>query len=372
MTGQFPARYGVHQHFAEHEQNRQRGMPDWLDPKVVLLPRLLQQAGYRTGHFGKWHLTNVTIPDAPGVSEYGFDESAVFNGPPPHANHDSMLNAAVRFIEASKDCPFYVNVWLHETHTPHYPRDELLEKYQDLDEQHRVYAAIVEEGDRKVGQILDTLRELKLDERTIVIFSADNGPEWTGPNTIKQLRDGLGTYYSVGETGGLRGRKRSLFEGGVRTPFIVRWPGHAPAGVADDSTVIAAVDLLPTLCAAAGVALPGGYTPDGENVLPAFHGKPVDRAKPIFWEWRGTAAEPDWWPRLAVRDGDWKLLLSPEIERAELYHLVNDPREAKNVARDEPDRVAQMSRMAIEWQSTLPKSPPAACVSKQSNAPPLK
>jgi N-acetylgalactosamine-6-sulfatase len=369
MTGHFPARYSVHQHFAEHEQNRSRGMPDWLDPKAVMLPRLLQQAGYRTGHFGKWHLTNITIPDAPRVQEYGFDESAVFNGPPPHANHDTMLDAAVRFIQSNNDGQFYVNVWLHETHTPHYPREELVSNYADLDEQQRIYAAVVEEGDRKVGRILDTLHELKLEDRTIVIFSADNGPEWTGPVEMKQLRDGLGTYYSVGDTGKLRGRKRSLFEGGVRTPFIVRWPGRTPAGTKDDSTVIAAVDLLPTLCAAAGVALPEDFTPDGENLLPAFEGNPVVRSKPIYWEWQGTAIEPDWWPRLAVREGDWKLLFSPDDERAELYNLVQDPRETKDMAEAQPVRVARLTQMALAWQATIPKSPPANCISKLSEAP---
>jgi len=365
MTGRFPARYSVHQHFAEHEQNLQRGMPDWLDPKVVTLPRLLQKAGYRTGHFGKWHLTNSTIPDAPRVREYGFDESAVFNGPPPHADHDTLIDAAVRFIESNRDGPFYVNIWLHETHTPHYPEEDLLAKYTDLDERQRVYAAVVEEGDRKVGQILDTLQKLRLGERTIVIFSGDNGPEWTGRTNMKRLQNGLGTYYSVGETGGLRGRKRSLFEGGVRTPFIVSWPGHAPADVKDEATVVTAVDLLPTLCAVAGTALPEGYKPDGESVLPAFEGKPTSRTKPIFWEWRGTEGEPDWWPRLAVRVGDWKLYLSPDHKRAELYNLENDRSESTDLARSEPERVEKMSRMVIAWQRALPESPPADCISKE-------
>lgn len=372
MTGHFPARYGVHQHFAEHELNRQRGMPDWLDPKAIMLPRLLQQAGYRTGHFGKWHLTNSTIADAPSVKEYGFDQSAVFNGPPPHANHDTLIDEAVKFIRANKDSPFYLNVWLHETHTPHYPSKKLLAHYEKLDERHRVYAAIVEEGDSKVERVLDTLHDLNLDDRTLVIFSGDNGPEWTGPEKMKQLRDGLGTYYSVGETNGLRGRKRSLFEGGVRTPFIVRWPGSTPAGTRDESTVITAVDLLPTLCAAAGVVLPSGYEPDGENMLSAFKGKPLIRTKPIYWEWKGTDLEPDWWPRLAVRDGDWKLLRAPDAKRAELYNLANDGHESKNLANAEPDRVARMTQMLSKWQSSLPTSPPVDCISKQSVAPPTE
>ena len=141
LTGRFPARFSVHQHFAQHDLNLQRGMPDWLDPKTVTVAKLFKSAGYRTGHFGKWHLTHETIPDAPPPIEYGFDEWAVFNGPPPHIKHGDVANEAVKFIERNKDHPFYVNVWLHETHTPHFPSEATLTKYDALDEQHRVYAA---------------------------------------------------------------------------------------------------------------------------------------------------------------------------------------------------------------------------------------
>ena len=228
-----------------------------------------------------------------------------------------------------------------------------------------MYAAVIADGDRKVGQVLDALHELELDDNTLVIFSSDNGPEWTGPEKMKTIRDGLGTYYSVGDTAGRRGRKRSLFEGGVNVPFIVRWPGHAPAGVKDNSTDIAAVDLLPTFCAVAGVPLPSDYRPDGENMLQAFEGHPVVRTKPLFWEWRGPNPEPDCWPRLAVREGDWKLVIGPTTERMELHNLAKDPHEKKNQASKEPDRVARMSKMAIEWRDSLPTGPPADCISKQ-------
>jgi N-acetylgalactosamine-6-sulfatase len=340
-------------------------MPDWLDPKAPMVSRMLQQAGYRTGHFGKWHLTTETIPDAPHPHVYGFDESAVYNGPAPHTTSELLADEAVKFIRKSKDGPFFVNVWLHETHVPHYPSKAALDAQKGLDEQHRVYAAVVADGDRKVGQVLNVLHELKLDENTLVVFSSDNGPEWTGPEKMKTIRDGLGTYYSVGDTAGRRGRKRSLFEGGVNVPFIVRWPGHAPKGTKDTTTVIAAVDLLPTFCAVAGVPLPSEYRPDGENMLPAIEGHPVVRTKPLFWEWRGPSPEPDYWPRLAVRDGDWKLVIGPTTERMELHNLVKDPREKKNRADKERDLVARLSKMAIEWRDSLPKSPPADCISKQ-------
>ena len=364
MTGQFPARWGVYQHFAEHALNRQRGMPDWLDPKAPMVSRMLQDAGYRTGHFGKWHLTNDTITDAPHPRRYGFDESAVYNGPAPRTTPAQVADEAVRFIRANADRPFFVNVWLHESHTPHFPSKESLAAHAGLDEQHRVYAAVIADGDRKVGQILDALHELKLDDNTLVVFSSDNGPEVTGPATATSMREGLGLYYSVGDTGGLRGRKRSLFEGGVSTPFIVRWPGHAPGGAKDDSTVIAGVDLLPTFCAAAGVPLPSDYRPDGENMLAAFEGHPTVRSKPIFWEWRGPDGGVEWWPRLAVRDGDWKLVMGAKPDRVELHNVVKDPYEKKNLASSEPERVAQLSKMLLEWRDSLPPEPPADCISK--------
>jgi arylsulfatase A-like enzyme len=205
MTGMYPARFSVHQHFATPAQNHERGMPDWLDPKAPSLPRFLNHAGYRTAHFGKWHLTNGDTEGAPKPEAYGYDEARVFNG---------------------------------------------------------------------------------LEDNTIVMFSSDNGPEYNVGNDSPQKNHpdaqatGYGTYYSVGETGGMRGRKRSLFEGGVRVPFIVRWPGHTVAGTQNRTTVLTAVDILPTLCAAAGVTLPADYRSDGEDLLAVFNGKPTTRTRP--------------------------------------------------------------------------------------------
>ena len=368
MTGQYPARHSVHQHFATPEQNRARGMPDWLDPRAPTLPRFLQQAGYRTGHFGKWHLTNRKTPGAPLPSAYGIDDYAVFNGGadwPAAQVGDTSANTAA-FIQANRDRPFFINVWLHEAHTPHAPTTESLAQSQHLDEQKQVYAAVVTDGDNAVGRILAALKTAGVEENTLVIFSSDNGPEHTGrikrPAYYESDSDvtGLDTYYSVGETGGLRGRKRNLFEGGVRVPFIVRWPGRAPANLKNDSTVVTAVDLLPTLCAAAGVTLPSDYHGDGENLLGALLGQPVARTRPIFWEWRGNPTEPDGWPRLAVRDGDWKLLLTSDAKRAALHRIPADRAEATDLAREHPAVVNRLTKLALEWQATLPMDPPAS------------
>lgn len=364
-TGMVPARFCIHEHFHfDPAVNARRGMPDWLDPQAPTLPRFLKSAGYRTGHFGKWHLSNTEIPDAPMPSAYGFDESAVFNGPGPETDRHATAANAVKFIHAHRNTPFYLNVWLHESHTPHIPTAESLAQWKHLDERERIYAAVITDGDKAVGRVLDALKETGMDDRTIVIFSSDNGPEWKLGEDHKRLGDGYGQWASVGQTGGLRGRKRSLFEGGVRVPFIVRWPEHAPAGTKNNTTVVTALDLLPTLCAAAGVKLPDSYSGDGENLLGAFQGKEIPRTRPIFWEWRGVGTEPDLWPRLAVRDGDWKLVMDTNAKRVELHQLVNDLAEARDVSKAYPEVVKRLTMLAREWKASLPTGPDPACISK--------
>jgi N-acetylgalactosamine-6-sulfatase len=374
MTGHYPARYSVHQHFAAPAQNHERGMPDWLDPKAPTLPRFLKQSGYRTAHFGKWHLTNRNTASAPQPEAYGYDEAAVFNGGEEWPSADLHATAAntVAFIKANKVKPFFINAWIHESHTPHVPTPESMDKWKHLDAQKQVYAAVITDGDNAVGTILDALKAEGLEDNTIVLFSSDNGPEHTAAKDSPQKADkdarvtGYGTYYSVGETGGMRGRKRSLFEGGVRVPFIVRWPGHTPAGAKNDTTAFTAVDLLPTLCAAAGVTLPADYRGDGEDLLAAFTGKPTPRTRPIFWQWLGMEAEPDYWPRLAVRDGDWKLVMTDDAKRVELHRLTDDRAEAADVAKEHPEIVARLTKLALDWKATLPKAPNPECLSKQT------
>jgi arylsulfatase A-like enzyme len=374
MTGMYPARFSVHRHFATPEHHRKTGMPDWLDPKAPMLPRFFKQAGYRTAHFGKWHLTNAQVSCAPKPEAYGYDASAVFNGGAgwgkPEALHETA-NDTVAFIKANKSHPFFINVWIHESHTPHVPTAESMERWKHLDRQKQVYSAVITDGDNAVGTILDALKAEGVENNTIVMFASDNGPEQTAAKDSSQETDpdaqvtGFGASYSIGQTGGLRGGKRSLFEGGVRVPFIVRWPGHTPAGVKNDTTVFTAVDLLPTLCAAAGMTLPADYQSDGENLLAALQGKAMARSRPIFWEWRGAPPQPDFWPRLAVRDGDWKLVMAGDARRVELYHLARDRAEAEDVSQDHPDLVARLSQMTLAWKATLPTKPNPECLSTQ-------
>ena len=391
VTGKFPARYSVHQHFSSHRQNVERGMPDWLDPTVPLLPRILKEAGYATAHYGKWHLSGGGIDAPPATVEYGYDDAAVYVGPGPHvfagtdyakmteesSAHDhqaaSFLSIAatdhtLTFIKKSVESttPFYINLWLHETHHLVSATDEDKSIYPDIAEPQRTYYAAVSRADRQVGRVMELLRELKIADNTIVIFSSDNGPENTHPNPGDKF------YYSVGTTGGLRGRKRSLFLGGVNTPFIVRWPGgRVPAGRVDKTSVISGVDVLPTLLAAAGVDAPEGYESDGENILPAFCGEKFERSKPLFWEWRGNHSLPANWPALGMRDGNWQLLIDENGERTELFHIEQDREQSNDLAEKRTDVVARMKKQLDAWKESLPPDPvPKSSPEKKKKPPP--
>jgi len=365
ITGRYPARFGVVSIFGNRKHHPE--MPNWLDPKAPTIPRFMKSAGYYTGHFGKWHMGT----GKPATSDYGFDESAVFNGPGPQVDKfgNELVEKAVKFIEENKDRPFFLDVWLHESHLPHMPSAESMEKWKNLDPQKQVYAAVITDGDRKVGMVLDALEKAGVAQNTLVVFSSDNGPESTGGENAKSNKGGYGSYYSIGETGGLRGRKRSLFEGGVRTPFIVRWPGHTPKGMKNDNTVFTAVDLLPTFCAAAGIKLPEDVNGDGENLIEAFNGKSVLRTRPLFWVYKDKDAEPDWWPRLAVRDGDWKLVTTLDGKRVELHNLKSDFLEDvdKDQSKKHPEIVKRLTKMVLDWYATLPTVADTSCVNPNHN-----
>jgi N-acetylgalactosamine-6-sulfatase len=215
--------------------------------------------------------------------------------------------------------------------------------------------------------VLDTLKEQGLDENTLVIFSSDNGPERTG--TRKQMTDnstgpGHGTFYSVGESGGLKGRKRSLYAGGIRVPFIARWPGVIPAGKTDRDSVLTAVDLLPTFMDLAEAKLPADYEPDGVSMVSALKGNTFSRDKPIFWEWRAAKEDPKTWPYQGIREGDWKLLVNEKLGKAELYDIETDWAESTNLAGDHPETVEKLKMQLATWTATLPMEPPASCFSK--------
>ena len=366
MTGQYPARHSVHRHFASIKHHQRNRMPDWLDPQAVMLPRLLQQAGYRTAHFGKWHLTNRDISDAPEPPAYGYDEARIFNGPGPQLGPGpaETVGATIDFITRNREQSFFVNLWLHETHTPHYPAEEFMQRFGHLPEGQREYASVIAEADEWIGRLLTAIDELSLTDNTLIIFSSDNGPENTG--TRREMPDaatgpGLGHFYSRGETAGLRGRKRWLAEGGIRAPFLVYWPGQVPAERVDTETVLNAVDLLPSLCALADAPLPADYQPDGENMLPALLGKTHQRTRPIFYAWLSGRRDDGNWMTHGVRDGRWKLHAADD--RYELFDIFADRSETTDLAAEHPAVVARLAELLSEWRASLPDAAPSHCFS---------
>lgn len=368
MTGQYPARHRVFGHFDTSQKNEKRGMPDALAPDTPTLTDLLRAAGYETGHFGKWHLGNIS------PEEYGLDtfrtesfSNVQDKGPidiwgaanRPNCTAD-ILDAALDFIDAreDKEKPFYINAWLSDPHATLSPSPEQLEAVKqfaprgvDFYGVAQVFYACVLEMDKQVGRFLKGLDERGLREDTLVIFSSDNGPEDFQVNNA--------THSGVGCPGPLRGRKRSIYEGGIRTPFIIRWPGNVQAGAVNDVSVVNGVDFLPTLCKIAGAEVPVSIALDGEDMSDAWLGAQRRRERPCFWEWRYRLFGHPWNhpPRLAVRDGDFKLLLNPDGSRTELYNIIADPGERDNIANEHPDQVAALKKELLEWYATLPESP---------------
>ena len=194
----------------------------------------------------------------------------------------------IAFMEKSKKDakPFFINVWLHEPHTPHHTLPEYRWRFRELDDEgDNIYAAILSHADDRVGEILDALDRLGLTENTLVIFSSDNGPAGSSDELSLFYDSATGAGYgrgaSKGITGGRKGYKASLFEGGIGVPFIARWPGKVPVGKVDDVSLMSAVDLLPTFCEIAGVELPRDYQPDGVSQVATLKGQnyPVEQSR---------------------------------------------------------------------------------------------
>jgi len=239
-----------------------------------------------------------------------------------------------------------VNLWPDDVHTPWVPSQERLGLYPSGPAEERKFRAVLDEYDRQMGRLFAGLKELGIDDKTLVVFTSDNGP-------LPSFRGS--------RSGGLRGSKLSLYEGGIRMPFIVRWTGHVPAGQLDEETVIAGTDLFASLCAIAGVPLPKGISMDGEDLSKALMGNPSTRSQPLFWEYgRNTNAfafpnGADRSPNVAMREGDWKLLLNADESDVQLYNLKKDPREGKNAAEENPELAKSMKQKALEWRNSLPK-----------------
>ncbi|MFM8497959.1 MAG: sulfatase [Planctomycetia bacterium] len=338
LTGRTPFRNGVFTWIPENS-------PIHLRTSEITLPRLLKDAGYDTCHVGKWHLNGMfNSPDQPQPNDHGYDwwlatqnnaapshafpQNFVRNGQPIGTVDDYsapfVAREATTWLKTKRDPakPFFLTVWTHE---PHYPIASA-DRYEKLhatitDPEERTYRANITQLDDAFGTLMKTLDEIGAADSTLVFFTSDNGPEGDGAK-------GPGR----GLTGGLRERKRSMYEGGHRVPGIVRWPGRIQPGTESDVVVIGS-DFFPTVLAATGVERRDGRPLDGVNLLPALAGAEIDRPEPLYWRWGG---------KVAYREGEWKIVADEALERPELYNLATDRAEAHDLAAAEPARLAGM------------------------------
>jgi arylsulfatase A-like enzyme len=346
-----------------------------LDPAFVSIAEVLKPAGYTSARLGKWHL---------GDDTQGFDLSSS-DGQSGSADNlygdidvaEKLTDRALRFIEETRDSPFFLYLSHWDVHTPHQARQEVVDKYQakldaipqaDRGNFNPAYAAMIEAVDTSAGRVMDRIDALGLAENTLIFFTSDNG----GLDIVSQLEP-------------FRGEKGSLFEGGIRVPACARWKGVIAPGSRCD-TPITSVDFLPTFANLAGAALPVSQPVDGVDISPLFRGEPIAE-RSIFWHYPlylqggglgGSARNLDiaipggrtysWRavPSTLLRRGPWKLFEFHEDNSVALYNLEDDPGEHNDLAREFPEITAELRAELKAWQKTtrapIPSKPNPECV----------
>ena len=344
---------------------------DTLDPAIQTWAQQLQKAGYQTASIGKWHLSDDPIPYGFNVNVGGTHSGSPPRGYyPPHNNipslkgapkdeylTDRLTNEACQFIEDNQAAPWMVYLTHFAVHTPIQPKKELVQKYEGKEpgqlHNNVKMATMIQAVDDGVGKIIETLERLKIRDKTVILFYSDNGGY--GPATdMAPLKGYKGTYY----------------EGGIRVPFFVNWPGRVAPGT-ESNEPITGVDLYPTLCDIAGASTPASQAIDGKSLLPLFEQKTKSFdtggiPRSLYWHFpayldsygQGHSAEQQdalfrSRPCSIIRRGPWKLMQFFETGNLELYHLSNDIGEANNVAEQNPQIVAELLNDLQSWQTKV-------------------
>ncbi len=381
-TGQYPARWGIYSYLASSEKNKERGMVNFLDPEAPSIARAMKKAGYSTAHYGKWHMGGGRdVGDAPLPQAYGFDRSLVsFEGLGPRLLRKGQglseqsaeleqgpiqwvekwertglyVDSTLAFIERHKNQPFYIHLWPGDVHDPFIPKPEWQEKFSEYDNNHyeRDFLATLWNLDKQIGRVLNKLDTLNLTKNTLVVLTSDNGPtDW--PFYYEEF------YWPPGSADPFRGRKWSLYEGGIRMPFLARWPGHIPAGEVDSTTIMSTIDLFQTFAYLANVETPE-VDFDGQDMSQALLGNSQDRNRPLFWEYGRdegylSPGNPRFRsPSLAVREGRWKLLMDADSSNIELYNLKKDHAETSNLVSKNPEVARELAEKILDWKARLP------------------
>lgn len=372
LTGQYTPRHRIFnvgtRPRGKKEYRRLKHIPgtDTLDPRIKTWAELIRNAGYRTGTIGKWHLSDDPVP-------YGFDFNfaGTHSGTPPNGYYppfrnrdlkdapegeyltDRLSQEAIHFIRRNKDRRWLLYLTHFAVHTPLQPRKDLLEKYRNKKpgklHHHVVMATMIEAVDEGVGKILAVLDELELTEKTVIVFSSDNG--------------GLA---SATDMAPLRGYKGTYYEGGIREPFFVKWPGVVQAGTKCDVPVIG-VDLFPTLCEITGAKMPTDQPADGLSLVPLLKGEAESLgSRALFWHFPAYLQAGKNAERLESRDplfrtrpcsiirvGNWKLHQYFEDGGIELYNLQDDPGETTNLCNHSPQKKTELLRRLQQWQQKI-------------------
>ncbi|MDP0492411.1 MAG: sulfatase-like hydrolase/transferase [Verrucomicrobiota bacterium JB023] len=338
LTGRTPYRNGVWRHLSGNG-------PSHLRESEITYPEVLQEEGYETCHVGKWHLLSrqqFNQPEFPQPGDHGYDYwmATHNNASPSHENPDNFVRngeavgetegysaqlvaaEAARWLKEIRnpEKPFVLSVWFHEPHSPIATDSRFQKQYGD--HENSLYMGNITQLDHALGMVMDSLEKEGVADNTFLFFTSDNGP-------VPQFG---------GDAGGLRGNKRSEYEGGIRVPGLVRWPGHIEAGTRSEVPVIG-TDIFTTVLSMLELPLPEDRTIDGANALPAFSGREVERAIPLFW--RTHVSPPE--QRVAMRVGDWKLVGDESLSTFQLYNVQSDWQEKANLADQHPERTKEMA-----------------------------
>jgi arylsulfatase A-like enzyme len=356
LTGRHPFRYGI---FGANAGGPTKPCRYVLPGKEITIAELLRDAGYATGHFGKWHLGDIAGDSKSSPSEHGFDEwfstvrkvstlhpdassyrhnGAIVKGPLAGDDSRIIMDRAVPFIRdsVSRKKPFLAVIWFHTPHLPIAASERHRALYPDGSKNEPDYWGALTAMDEQIGRLRKELRALGVSRDTMFWFTSDNGPE-----------GGKASGKSPGTAGPLRGRKRQLFEGGVRVPGLLEWPARIPKA-RRSSAICSTHDYLPTIAEALGLKSPALLRPlDGVSLLPLIDGKPFERKSPLGFETRGQK-----YPRALIGRRFKLLLARSDAKGAEpelLFDLDADPSETTNVVAKHPDVAARMRAELERW-----------------------
>lgn len=337
LTGRYQARTG-------HDSNPNRPGRD-LPLSETTMAQRMKALGYSTGIVGKWHLGDSAPEFMPAARGFDFSVGTVGNlgegnGPSfyrgkellkelPGAPITSPVYAreATGFIEANKDQPWFLHLSFNAVHSPIVASPSWLEKFKHLDKRQQAYAAVAAEADEAIGTVMAKLRELKLEENTLIFIISDNGG--ASPQA---------------EMGGLRGRKWFVWEGGVRVSWIAAWKGRIPAGRVSSEPVIQ-IDVLPTALAAAGAEVKPEWQLDGANLLPLLEGQAEKLAPRALYFRFGV--------QYAVREGDWKLVKASKAMPPMLVNLATDRGEQTDLTAQHPEKAQALQSLFDRWSATM-------------------